>query len=186
MEKWKWIKEFEGVYQISNHGRLKSFKKNPAGRILSSKNKNGQYLSAVLCKKGRKPKSGRIHRFVGMAFIPNPSHKPEINHKDGNKQNNHHSNLEWVTRKENNAHALLNGFANIEGMNRYNKYLRPNPVLQISMDAKVIGKYINCKDAGRKTGVCSRNIHQVASKTEYKPDMTRKQAGGYMWRFDEH
>jgi len=183
MEEWRDIKGWKGIYQVSNHGRLKSFKREPNGKILSNVNKNRDYFRVTLCGEGRLNRSTRMHVLVAEAFIPNSAGKPEINHKDGNKQNNHIENLEWVTRFENSHHAIQNGMADFKGMNRYNQYIKPRPVLQVTLGGKVVCKYHNCVEAGRKTGICSRNIHQVASKTEYKPGLTRVQAGGYVWRF---
>ena len=185
MEKWKWVSGWEGIYQISDHGRLKSFKKVISGRILSNKNKTGWYLNVVLAAPGKARLSIKMHKLVALAFIPNPDSLPEINHKDSNKQNNTADNLEWVTRNANMAHAIKNNPRIISGMNNYNKEVRPRPVLQITTDGRILAKFCNTFEAHRNTGVCSRNIHQVASKTEYKPGKTRKQAGGFVWRFDE-
>ncbi len=182
MEIWKDIKGWEGVYQISNHGRLRSFKKEPGGRILSIKNAKGDYLAVILQNKTRK-RHVRIHVLVAEAFIPRPPDKKEVNHKDGNKQNNKVSNLEWVTPSENVRHAVKMNPGMVAGMNRFNKYIKTRPILQIDWHGRVVGKFNNCKEAGKATGVCSRNIHQVASHTEYKPGKTRSQAGGYRWRF---
>jgi len=182
MEIWKGIKGWEGVYQVSSHGRLRSFKKEPGGRILSNKNAKGGYFSIVLQNKGAR-RFVRMHVLVAEAFIPRPPDKQEVNHKDGNKQNNKVDNLEWATRRENVRHAVKMNPGMVAGMNRFNEYVNPRPVLQIDQHGRVIGKFNNCKEAGRATGVCSRNIHQVASCTEYKPGKTRSQAGGYRWRF---
>lgn len=184
-EIWKDIEGWIGIYQISNFGRLRSFKKDPAGYILSNKNKTGGYISVVLYVKGRSNRYVRMHVLVAEVFVPNPQNKLEINHKDGNKQNNFYRNLEWVTRKENSNHAMKNGLANIEGMNHYNQVLRPKTILQISPSGKVIGKYKNGVEAAKATGICARNILHVANQTEYRPGLTRKQAGGFQWRFDD-
>jgi hypothetical protein len=183
MEEWRDVKGWEGIYQVSSHGRLKSFKKDPSGRILSNVNQNGDYFSVVLCQGNRVPRYVRMHILVAEAFIPNPLGKPEINHIDLNKQNNRAENLEWVDRRENYDHAVQNGVDFWSGMNHYNQCVRPKPVLQIRPDGKVLRKFNNCIEAARATGVCSRDIHLVASRTEYKPGLTRRQAGGFVWRF---
>jgi len=185
MEAWKDIPGFEGLYQISNKGRLKSFKQYKDGRILSTKNNKGDYLSAVLCGKGVERRSTRVHRLVAEAFIPNPDSKPEVNHKDGNKQNNRVENLEWVTRLENAHHAIKHNPNILKGMNHYNKYVRPKTVIQLSLNGRHIAEFPSAKAAGRATGVCGRNILQVANRDEYKPGKTRKQAGGYIWRYKQ-
>ena len=181
-EIWKDVKGFEGIYQISNKGRLKSFKQHAKGKILSNKNKNGDYLSIVLCK-GGKVRSTRIHRLVAEAFIPNPNGKPQINHKDSNRQNNNVGNLEWVTAKENSQHAIKANPGMVAGLIEYRKKFKPKRVAQTNLNGKLVYIYMSAKHAGRCTGVCSRNILQVANRTEYKPGLTRKQAGGWGWRF---
>lgn len=136
----------------------------------------------VLQKDGRK-QFARMHRLVAEAFIPNPENKPEINHKDGNKQHNHVDNLEWVTKSENARHAIGMNPDQTQGMNYYNQYIRPKSILQLSLTGEIIAEYPNGHEASAATGVCHRNIIQVASGTEYKPGKVRKQAGGYGWRY---
>jgi len=182
IEIWKDVKGWEGIYQISNQGKLKSFKKVRNGRILSNQNANGDYFSVVLAYAG-KMNFTRIHRLVAEAFIPNPENKSEVNHKDGNKQNNHLSNLEWSTHSENVIDDIKRNPQRIRGMIRYNKFIRPKPILQKTLKDKIISKYPNACEAGRKTGICSRNILQVARKDKHKPGKVRKQAGGFVWVF---
>lgn len=104
-EQWLPIPKAKG-YEISNYGRIKSLsyrmKLEPA--ILCQREaKKGGYLKIDLDKYNMRPS---VHRLVGKSFVPNPHNKPFINHKDGDKQNNHYKNLEWVTRSENTAHAF--------------------------------------------------------------------------------
>ena len=110
IEFWKDIKGYEGFYQVSNLGRVKSLSRSiyyskgytvyRKGKIKKpSFDKNG-YPQIGLCKNGTVI-TRKIHRLVAEAFIPNPENKPEINHKDENKTNNYVDNLEWVTEKEN-------------------------------------------------------------------------------------
>lgn len=182
MEIWKSISGWEGIYEISSHGRLKSFKKSMNGYVLSNVNVNGDYFSVVLKSKG-KVRYTRIHRLVAEAFLMNPAGFLVVNHKDGNKQNNNIHNLEWCSCKQNVDHAIKMNPNIIAGMVKWNTETRPTPVMQLSIDGVFISEFKNCKDAGRITGICSRNIHQVASAAEYKPGLTRKQAGGYVWKY---
>ena len=89
MEIWKDIKDFEGLYWISNLGRVK----NKHGKILKPEIRNGYY--SVDLVKNKKRYKCRIHRLVAEAFIPNPDNLPMVNHKDENKLNDEASNLEW-------------------------------------------------------------------------------------------
>ena len=109
-EVWKDIKDYEGKYQISNLGRVRSliYKNNANGKIYS----RIKILKAFKDNKGYKRiylkmwkrKNAQIHRLVAQAFIENPNNKPQINHKDKNKENNNVNNLEWVTNSENQLH----------------------------------------------------------------------------------
>lgn len=103
-EIWKDVVGYEGLYQVSNLGRIKSGYK-PI--ILQSGVCRG-YLIVNLYK-NKKGLSRKVHRLVAQAFIPNPENKPTVNHKDGNKQNNCVDNLEWATVKEQNIHANKTG-----------------------------------------------------------------------------
>lgn len=95
---WKDINEYEGLYQISNYGEVKSINK----KIIKKPSKLPKgYLQICLSKNG-KSKYVSIHRLVAQAFIPNPNNLPCVNHKDCNPQNNKVSNLEWISYKDNN------------------------------------------------------------------------------------
>ena len=116
MEKWKDIKNYEGYYQISDAGNVKS-----VGRVLKTKkgkrtlpekirtpiNVHG-YLYCELWKENKHQKYA-VHRLVADAFIPNTRNLPMVNHLDGNKTNNNVYNLEWCTCSENNLHAYRTG-----------------------------------------------------------------------------
>lgn len=124
LEKWKPIKAFEGYYEISSLGRVKSCdrivihingKEQPVDtRVMSLKTTRDGYKALMLAKEGIR-KDFRVHRLVAEAFIPNTSNKPQVNHKDGNKQNNIVENLEWCTASENNFHAFKLGLRNNKG-----------------------------------------------------------------------
>lgn len=180
-EEWKWVKGYEGYYKISNHGNLMSFLGKKNGRLRKNTNKNGWYLTVVLIA-GGKTETRRIHRLVAEHFIPNPYNYPQVNHKDMNKQNNHVSNLEWCTRKQNIHHSIKNNPSQLNGMINYNQNIRPNHIMQYDLLGNFIAEYSNSTEASKATGVCQRNILQVANKTEYKPGLTRRQAGGFIWK----
>jgi hypothetical protein len=118
MENWKDVKGYEGLYQVSNLGRIKSLSHiNYLGRlrqkcILGNRLSDRGYHTAVLYNNG-KPKSFRVHRLVANAFIDNSNNKPHVNHIDGVKSNNLVTNLEWVTISENQKHAFKTGLNKI-------------------------------------------------------------------------
>lgn len=102
MEMWKEIDGYEGRYEVSNYGNVRSLNFRQTGMVKNLKpqpDKKG-YLTVGLCKDGGM-KWGKIHRLVASAFIPNPDNKPQVNHKDGNKANNCVNNLEWATSATN-------------------------------------------------------------------------------------
>lgn len=113
IEIWKPICGYEGIYDVSNYGNVRSVDRidfagrHLKGKLFSTKAKES-YITCVLTKCG-KHRTFRIHQLVAEAFIPNPEGKPCVNHKDGNKQNNHVENLEWCTHSENNVHAFKTG-----------------------------------------------------------------------------
>lgn len=95
----KWIAINNEGYFVSDQGRIRH-----KNRVLSGSLHNDGYIFATI-----HGKQSPVHRLIAMAFIPNPDNLPEVNHKDGNKQNNFVSNLEWVTRSDNQIHAIRNG-----------------------------------------------------------------------------
>lgn len=104
-ERWRWIKDYEGLYMVSDHGRVMGLpKKTYSGHIMKQQLGRNGYLSVHLCKDG-KHKRMSVHRAVADAFIKNSRMCEQVNHKDGVKTNNKVSNLEWVTRSENQLHA---------------------------------------------------------------------------------
>ena len=114
VEEFKDINTYEGKYQISNLGRVKSLIRKGVTKeiiLIPSISTHGYYQITLFLK--TKGKTFRIHRLVAESFIPNIMNKKEVNHIDGNKLNNHISNLEWCTRSENVSHALKTGLSNI-------------------------------------------------------------------------
>ena len=119
-EIWKPIEGYEDYYEVSSHGRVRSFTRvavtysNGGTQVRKGKirigtiDKGTGYARLLLCVNGNQ-KSFNIHRLVAIAFISNPESKPQVNHKDGNKSNNHVDNLEWSTAAENVQHSISTG-----------------------------------------------------------------------------
>ena len=104
MEIYKDIPGYHGKYQITSWGRVWSVDKQ---KFLKLEVHHKGYLRVDLFDDSGKRKHYKVHRLVATAFIPNPKDKPQVNHKDGNKQNNSFTNLEWVTDAENKKHQKL-------------------------------------------------------------------------------
>lgn len=160
-EIWKDIEGYEGLYQVSNLGRVKS--KLRKGRILKPINTK-KYYSVILCKNST-TKEIYVHRLVAYAFIPNPQNKPFINHIDGNKQNNYVENLEWCTQSENCRHAYKIGL---------NKG-RSKPVFQFNK----FGHYVRTWKSQSKASETLKIPQSLISSCCKRK---RKQAGGFTWR----
>lgn len=124
MEHWKDIDGFEGLYQVSDKGRVRSLDRvvlatrygkplpiTKKGRVLRTSVKKDGYVSIQIYKDS-KYYTFTVHRLVAKAFVENPDNLPEINHIDGNKQNNTVDNLEWCTRGYNIRHAFKTGLYN--------------------------------------------------------------------------
>ena len=184
-EIWKDIKGFEGVYQISNLGRLA--KRSKGGfRVLSNKNSKGDYLSVVLSY-GDEIRYTRIHRLVYETFVGEipKGKKYHIHHINHDKQDNRVENLSLVTAKEH--YQLDIDSKDISGLRPIWENYQGTPceakkVIQKSLDGEVLAIYESAQKAYLATGVCARNIRQVASKEPYnKKGSIRKQAGGFIW-----
>ena len=127
-EIWKDVDGFIGYYQISSFGRIRSVDRYITdidgkerfykGKILNQSANSSNYKKVRFCK-DNEGKNLYTHRLVAEHFILNPENKPEVNHIDGNKWNNHYLNLEWVTDQENTQHAHDNNLADISGFNKH-------------------------------------------------------------------
>ena len=127
-EIWKDIKGYEGLYQVSNLGNVKSLPKIRNTGLLNAKSyktkekilkTGGKRYEIVVLYKNKKPKTFPIHKLVAEYFLENPNNYYCVNHKDGNKLNNNIENLEWCTISENTKHAYDLGLK--KAVNRYTK-----------------------------------------------------------------
>ena len=162
-EIWKDIVGYEGVYQVSNFGRVKRVK---TDRILKEfKNTDGYLL--VHLYKNKVSSNQRIHRLVAQAFIPNTENKPQVNHIDENKTNNVVSNLEWVTSKENINHGTRN-----ERMSKTQSI----PILAINLKTGKSQEFYGTRECARQLELQPSNISAVLKEI-------LKQTGGYTFKY---
>ena len=173
-EIWKDVVGFEGRYQVSNKGRVKSLDREIKtvngsyiwkGRLLSASKIKNRYPNVALCNYG-KPRSYEIHRLVGLAFIENPLNKRIVNHINGIKNDNRVENLEWVTHQENMAHAIKTGLINQNGENSVLSKFTKDDIIKIRKRySEGVSAYRIAKDLGF---VCKATIWNIVKGITYK------------------
>lgn len=169
-EIWKDIKGFEGHYQVSNLGRVKSIKFRKE-RILKPAKVGSGYLQVDLRKNGEHNLC-KVHRLVCKVFLPNPKNLPQINHKDEDKTNNKVENLEWCDARYNNTYGTRTQRANEKNTNgKCSK-----PVIQYTKDGKVVKEWKSTKDVERNLGYDHGSISKCCMG-KYKS------AYGFLWRY---
>lgn len=164
VEEWRDVEGYEGFYQVSNFGRVKRIKC-IRPHILKPTLISG-YCYVDLSKQNQ-TKQHRIHRLVAKAFIPNPNCKPEINHIDGHKLNNHVANLEWATGVENMEHAVKLGLQK-SGADVYNAGLTLEQANEILSSYVAGSQQFGSKALAKKFGVTYRQILRVVHGRTYK------------------
>lgn len=179
IEIWKDILGYEGLYQISNLGRVKSLNyQGIKGRaeILTHSKHRGGYLMIKLCKCGNK-KAVTIHRLVATAFIPNSDNLPCVCHRDDNPKNNNADNLFWGTQQDNMKDKRNKGRTTKPWLGKFGKD-NPNSkaVIQYSLSGSYVAEYESTCDANRTTGVYQSGIVRCCTgKLNY--------AGGFKWKY---
>lgn len=174
MALWKDVVGYEGLYLVSDDGKVVSLPRlsngrNKAGPIVRHvkgrkmktclRGRGNQMYEAVSLSKCGVEKRYSIHRLVAEAFIPNPDNLPEVNHKDVNPLNNRVENLEWCTRQ-------------------YNIDYSKSKCVEQSKDGIVIGKYKSISHASRETGIGRRSINNALCGWS-------NSAGGFQWTYAE-
>ena len=192
MDIWKVIEGTEGRYEVSNTGKIRSLNYLGHGttkELALTRDEKG-YLRVRIYVDGVR-KTVRVHRVVAETFIPNPYEKPEVNHKDGNKENNCDWNLEWTTERENTLHAYRSGLKEKTrehcrkmGLSvgkeilRKSREARKTPVIAIRLEDGAVFEYNSQAEASEKTGALQPNINKVLSGD-------RKSANGFVFRYKE-
>lgn len=196
-EIWKDVKGFEGRYQVSNLGRVRSLDMTwlaynwkmqgymeckRKGRTLKPLSGTNGYLKCCL-RDGKRKEYHNIHRLVALSFIPNPCNFPCINHKDENKANNfvfinsdgtvdfEKSNLEWCTYKYNSNYGTRN-----DRLRKYSLNYVMRPIIQYDMNGKVINTFESLTEAENKTGISNISITGVCKGR-------RKSTHGYVFKY---
>jgi len=151
-EIWKDVAGYEGLYQVSNLGKVKSLNYNHTGKpkIMSFKHGTTDYLFVSLSKHKR-VKNKYIHVMVAEAFVPNKNGLPCVNHIDGDKTNNRVENLEWVTYSQNTRHAIKIGLRTDSNMRGVKGVANKNsrPVWQYTKDGELLKIWPCVSDAAR-------------------------------------
>ncbi len=183
-EIWRDVIGYEGLYQVSSLGRVRSYDRKVRSRYGNLRTIKGRILKIlkiwsgygyVRLSRGRVSKHHSIHRLVATTFIPNPSNLPCVNHKDENKFNNCVTNLEWCNWRYNANYGTRNTRVS---QRRRNLESISKPVSQYSKSGELICEYPSAKEAERITGINNANIISCCIGR-----LHCHSAGGYIWKY---
>lgn len=184
LEIWKDIEGFNGKYQVSNLGNVRSFSRWKNGDLLKGGacGNPGPYRFVVLVKTSRKDaKCYYIHRLVAQHFIENPNNLPEVNHKDGNTFNNCAENLEWCSRAENARHASKTGILAKAHANETGALnARSKAVIQYEKDGTFVKQWDSVNQIQRETKYLASSIFNCCNHRK-----NYKTAYGYKWEYKD-
>ena len=166
MEHWKSIAGYEGLYEVSDLGRVKSLWYGK-DKILKPQNNTHGYLQVGLSKDGQK-KTSLVHRLVADEFVPNPNNLTTVNHKDEVKTNNVASNLEWMSQKDNINYGTRN--------KRVAESLSKKVQMFDKFTGELLATFPSLMEAERVTGIPHGNISKCCIGK-------RKSSGGYVWKY---
>ena len=169
-EEWRDVENYEGKYQISNLGRLRSFARSVEPLIFAPHYDKDGYIMYGLRRNG-KTYTKKAHRLVASAFIPNKDNLPQINHIDEDKTNNRVSNLEWCSHLYNNRYGTKRQRISFYAMYQGHSLRK---VRQYTKDGLFVKEHISSRMAERETNIKHQNIIETCRGGQ-------TQSGGYLW-----
>ena len=174
-EVWEWIPGYEGLYQASTLGRIKSLITN---KILKDTQIKSGY-KIISLSKNKREKLWRVHKLIALTFIPNPNNYPVINHKNGIKNDNRADNLEWCTYSYNSKHAYDKKLRIPPWLNKKGKnHNCSKKIEQYDLQGNFIRVWDSIADASREFNVSDGNIIKCCKKVN-------KTVRGYIWKYCE-
>lgn len=192
IELWKTIKGYEGLYEVSNTGKVRSVDRivnDKNGRPMKLKGKELLFTISKIDNRGHKPRARvqlwrnnksrllQVHRLVASAFLENPENKETVNHIDGNALNNNVQNLEWSTYSENQKHAYATGLMTIK------RNYKPSNARRVVAINEITGEEIvcdSCTQLSREIGCSRSTVDKCAKNNELLKMSTCK---GYIVRY---
>ena len=169
MEEWRDVPGFEGLYQVSNYGRVRRIY-NGKVKVMTQRHRGKGYLGVTLIKNGIK-KDFYVHRLVAETFIPNPDNLPQVNHKNLNKEDNSVDNLEWVTNVDNMRHRLKYGApVKRKGKNAIK-------IKQYLLDGTYVRTWDSLQQIQNTLGIHHSNISDCCKGVA-------RQSHGYIWSYE--